>query len=597
MKVLRVLGALLRYRPWLFALSALAWTVIHGLPIIFGILIGQVFDALAGEAPAGASPWTPVAIFAGLALGRIGLVWVGDVAWVTYWNDQGLQLRRNLLRWLLEAPGSRVLPSASGQAVSTFRDDVDDLLEYVENWVDLGGLVVYVIGSVAVMASIDAQLTLFVMVPLVITWVLTQTLAPQIRRRRRAMRIATEEVTGFIGETFGSVQAVKLAGAEEPLLDRFEGLNATRRHMALRDTLLTEILRSVNANMATVGSALVLLGAAAQLSQGTFTVGDLALFLTYLPRLANYMAFAGDIVAQHRRAGVAYERIEKLAVDAPRDALLDRTRVPLTGDLPDLPPVELAAGQRLRLLEATGLTYHYPDSAAGIDGIDLHVERGRFTVITGKIGSGKTTLLRALLGLLPAEGSIEWNGEPVADPASFSDPSALCIYPPGPPAVLGVAGRQHRPRAAGHQRTAARGGIAGGPRPRHGSARGRAGHNGRGAWGEAVGWAGAALRGGPDVRHRCRAPRLRRPVGGAGRGYRGGAVGPSLPTRRRHLPRRFPPARSVEPRRPDPAAGRGSVGRSGPPGRVAGPVLVDERTVDRGAARRLTLNRCSGCAS
>jgi ABC-type multidrug transport system fused ATPase/permease subunit len=49
-------------------------------------------------------------------------------------------------------------------------------------------------------------------------------------------------------------------------------------------------------------------------------------------------------------------------------------------------------------------------------------------VITGRVGSGKTTLLRALLGLLPADaGEMRWNGEPIANPASFLVPPR-CAY-------------------------------------------------------------------------------------------------------------------------------------------------------------------------
>jgi ATP-binding cassette subfamily B protein len=55
--------------------------------------------------------------------------------------------------------------------------------------------------------------------------------------------------------------------------------------------------------------------------------------------------------------------------------------------------------------------------------VEFALPRGSFTVITGRIGSGKTTLLRALLGLLPKDaGEIYWNGERVADPASFFVP-------------------------------------------------------------------------------------------------------------------------------------------------------------------------------
>jgi ATP-binding cassette subfamily B protein/ATP-binding cassette subfamily C protein len=144
-------------------------------------------------------------------------------------------------------------------------------------------------------------------------------------------------------------------------------------------------------------------------------------FLTYLPRLTDYMAFVGDIIAQHRRTGVAYERIRRLAVDAPDTDLLDRSRVSLQGDIPDidLPDIGIEPLQRL---EVRGLNHWFPDGGEGLDAVDLVVERGSFTVVTGKIGSGKSTLVRALLGLVPAQGQVLWNGVPVEDPASFFVP-------------------------------------------------------------------------------------------------------------------------------------------------------------------------------
>jgi ATP-binding cassette subfamily B protein len=77
----------------------------------------------------------------------------------------------------------------------------------------------------------------------------------------------------------------------------------------------------------------------------------------------------------------------------------------------------------LRALDATDLTYRYPDTGRGICGVDLHLERGTFTVVTGRVGAGKTTLLRVLLGLLPRQrGAIYWNGARVDDPAAFFVP-------------------------------------------------------------------------------------------------------------------------------------------------------------------------------
>jgi ABC-type multidrug transport system fused ATPase/permease subunit len=397
------------------------WTIVHGLPLAFGILIGQVFDRLAQGSPVNQTAWAPAIAFAVLAIGRNAVIWLGDRQWIRHWLEQSLQLRRNLLRWLMEAPGSRVIPLAPGQAVSTFRDDVDDILEYMENWVDMGGLLVFGIGAVVVMASIDARLTGILLIPLLLTMALTQALSPQIRKRRRAMRAATDRVTGFVGETFSGVQAIKLAAAEEPMLDRLHGLNETRHRAALADTFLTEVLRGINRNMSTITVAIVLLVAADSISAGTFTIGQLALFLTYLPRLTDYMAFVGDIIAQHRRTGVAYERMRALAVDAEDEVLLDRTRVPLEGDVPDIELPDIGIDP-LERLEVRGLSHWFPDGGEGLDEVDFEVERGSFTVVTGRIGSGKSTLVRALLGLVPSEGEVRWNGKLVEDRASFFVP-------------------------------------------------------------------------------------------------------------------------------------------------------------------------------
>ena len=63
------------------------------------------------------------------------------------------------------------------------------------------------------------------------------------------------------------------------------------------------------------------------------------------------------------------------------------------------------------LLKATGLKKYYGKGEAlvkALDGIDLEIERGKFTAIIGTSGSGKSTLLNMLGGLdTPSEGSIQ----------------------------------------------------------------------------------------------------------------------------------------------------------------------------------------------
>ncbi len=62
------------------------------------------------------------------------------------------------------------------------------------------------------------------------------------------------------------------------------------------------------------------------------------------------------------------------------------------------------------ILTATGLKKYYgkgETQVRALDGVDLEIERGKFTAIIGTSGSGKSTLLNMLGGLdTPTEGSI-----------------------------------------------------------------------------------------------------------------------------------------------------------------------------------------------
>ncbi len=63
------------------------------------------------------------------------------------------------------------------------------------------------------------------------------------------------------------------------------------------------------------------------------------------------------------------------------------------------------------ILRAAGLKKYYGKGEAlvkALDGVDLEIERGKFTAIIGTSGSGKSTLLNMLGGLdTPSEGSIQ----------------------------------------------------------------------------------------------------------------------------------------------------------------------------------------------
>lgn len=434
LKPWRYMWRLAMYRPGLWVTSGIfASTMFYLFPLVPGLVVREFFNRLSGNAQAGLEVWSLLALLVAVAFARVTALALAVYAETTTQLTAAALLRRNLLARILEHPGARAVPASAGEAISRFRDDTQVVVQFLTWTLDPVGQIVVTIIALAVLARIDPLLTLTVFIPLLFVLVIVNLTSKRIERYRRASQESIGEVTGLLGEAFGAVQAVKLANAEERVVRHFERVNETRRRTTLNDLLFTEVLHSIGTNAANVGTGIVLLIAAESMRSGSFTVGDFALFVSYLGWLSTVTGAAGHFLTQYRQSGVSLGRLTQLLQGGRSERLVDHAPTYLHGHLPELPQPARTAAYRLEYLEARDLSYHYPDSGRGIDGIDLRIERGSFTVITGKIGAGKTTLLRTLLGLLPRDsGEIAWNGVLVDDPATFFVPPRSAYTPQNP---------------------------------------------------------------------------------------------------------------------------------------------------------------------
>ena len=427
------LWRLLRCDGRLFVLNLIVWTLVHTFPLVTGLVTGWFFDALTGHAPFGASVWVVVAVFAAATVARFGIFVGGMLIWFTYYFTVQSLLRRNLFNWVMRGPGTHRLPDSPSEAMSRFRDDVEEVSHLFENWVDIGGMSLYIVIALLIMLRINALIAGIVFVPFLAMLLATNLLGRTFKRLRQSNRDATGRITDFIGEVFGAAQAVKVASAEEGVITRFRQLNATRRKAAVRDTSVAALIQTLNSNMGAIGAGIVLLLLALQGSHTSFTLGDFAIFVTYLSDLAGRMGWLGQALARHGQVGVSFERMALVMQGAESDALVRTDELHLRGELPPVVTPARTDADTLHALEVEHLTYLHSRSERGVEDVSLRIERGQFVVVTGRIGSGKTTLLRALLGFVePQAGAIFWNGERVHDPAAFFAPPRIAYTPQTP---------------------------------------------------------------------------------------------------------------------------------------------------------------------
>jgi ABC-type multidrug transport system fused ATPase/permease subunit len=421
------------YRPGLFAAGMLLWGGVHVLPLAIGYAISLFFRALTGEAPAGINAWTVIAMLAGIEITRAVVHFNASYWWNKWWLIGMTLMRANMLAWIVRGIGVGTLPSTTGETLNRFRDDTEAVVDFVDTWLDVTGSGVYVLMAAAVLATISPLLTVIVLLPALSTIVFTQAMTGRIVRYRRDYRRTSAEVSGFLGEAFGAVQALKVGGAERHAIRHFGTLGDARRHAAVRDRVFTEFLAVYGQHSMQIAIGVVLLVTAEQMRDGSFTVGDFALFATYVGWFSGFPRWVGWLIARQKQATVSVERMLRLLKDAPPGALVEHNELYLDSPMPVPAPVPVSDADRLRELTVVALSSHYGSNGRGVADVTFTVPRGAFVVVTGRVGSGKTTLLRALLGLIDRdEGEILWNGRLVNEPGAFLVPPRVAYLPQAP---------------------------------------------------------------------------------------------------------------------------------------------------------------------
>ncbi len=423
-------------QAWL--ISVAMWCLFFCLPLATGLVLRSVLDRLPpGD---GSGIWTVVAVLAGLEVGRWLVLLPAIIQWhgaFVFWHTVP---RVNVLRSLAQDPGPVTdrLPGSPGEAVSRFRDDARDIAQVLDVWLDLVAATLGSLGGLAVLAFISPPAAVAMALPVVVVLWIGQVLASRLRRWRMAERQATAGVTGFIGDAFGAIGAVKVAAAEPAVLGRFQELGRVRAAHARRDQVGTQVSQVLGGITANAGLGLALLLAAPALRRGDLSVGDIGLFTTYATVVAGLPRITARWSAWQRQAEVSAARLGRLIAD--HDA--DRASAPVTTHLRHGPPAYVhdvveprtrrSAPVRLERLAVRGLRVHL-DEGDQVAGVDLDVRRGQLVVVTGPVGAGKSVLLRAVLGLVPrAGGSILWNDEEVDDPSTVLVPPRVAYVPQVP---------------------------------------------------------------------------------------------------------------------------------------------------------------------
>ncbi|HEV7237520.1 MAG TPA: ABC transporter ATP-binding protein, partial [Ktedonobacteraceae bacterium] len=167
MKTFVFMWRLIRYRPVLYTSITIIWILVSVAPVIPGLLIQQFFNALAKSGYLTPQIWGLIALFMATALVKAILILVSGVMSNLWRFSISNLLRHNMLKRILERPGAQAVPDSTGEALTRFREDVEQVDHAVDWTIDMMGMGLFAIVALLILLRISVVVTFSIFLPLV----------------------------------------------------------------------------------------------------------------------------------------------------------------------------------------------------------------------------------------------------------------------------------------------------------------------------------------------------------------------------------------------------------------------------------------------
>ena len=425
--------SLIKANKLLWSASALTASVLYYVfPLFPGLIFKLVLDRLERVPVLDSGLAKLVLLLAGVYAIRGLTLMAASVAENASIMAAGILVRRNLLAGIMRRPAARALPESTGDAIGRFNHDQGQVTA-IYTWIaDPIGQAIALVVTLYVLSRVSLSLTLTVALPVFGAALVANIFGHRVQSTREALQKALGARTGVLGDLFSGVAAIQLGGARQPAVGHLDAANERVRKAVLRDILIGESIQSFSANLGQIGTAALLFLIAGKLGTGELSVGDLALFVSYIVRLSDVASMVGWFTSWVRQAKVSLVRLAEMVPEEDPAVITAPAPIHLRGPMPPARSPGRSAADRLESMEVRGLTSLHGESECGVRDLNLTIRPGSVTVVTGEVGSGKTTLLRAVLGLLPSQsGEVRWNGE-LVEPAIALTPPRVAYSPQVP---------------------------------------------------------------------------------------------------------------------------------------------------------------------
>lgn len=322
------------------------------------------------------------------------------------------RLRGQLLRAAAYSRDVRLQQFHSGQLLSRGLEDVGLVCDgAVHALPALVGQISSLIAAFVAVMLISPAVAWVMLAAAVVIILITGLLRPVLKKHHRLVRNADEKVLGGIQENLQQLELLQSLQAQEPALERFDGVQKESLSARFRRRIWAVGTGSLMNVGMLIGSGALLLWGAVQVSAEALTYGALTSMLQLFNLFRSPMLGLSGLWTRLAGVEVAAERLQDLM------------------EVPQIPaPTQVAKPKAIVFRD---VTFGYPgEEQPVLQNFTAEFSMEPWLCLTGVSGKGKSTLFKLMLALYePQSGSVSIRTEEGEIPCSESTRHLFAYVP------------------------------------------------------------------------------------------------------------------------------------------------------------------------
>jgi ATP-binding cassette subfamily B protein len=314
------------------------------------------------------------------------------------------KLRNSIFSKLAELPVAFFNQNKAGDLISRINNDTDKLnMFFSQSLVQFVANIVTILGAAIFALAINWRLGMIAIGPALFLILFTQVLSPWIKRKNASNLKNVGNMSGEVSESIDNFKVVVAFNRRDYFRDKFREVNNSNYETAIGAGIANNTLTPTYGLASSLAQLSVIAFGLTLISTGSFTLGLLISFITYVSRIYDPLRQMAALWSSFQTAFASWDRIHAILL--------------LNSDLV-LVPGHKAESEKF-VMQFNDVSFGYPHGKEVLHRINFSLEHGKTYALVGPTGGGKTTTASLIARLYdPTSGTILLNGK---DLRSVSD--------------------------------------------------------------------------------------------------------------------------------------------------------------------------------